>query len=89
MADKKAKEAEKKTDDAIMKTLLIESNASRKKISGDNEDKCSKTRRGNNRNGKEAKSSQLSRNSFLDQLSITKMCSNMLDIFISVLLLEY
>ena len=31
-ADKKAKEVEKKTDLATMKTLLIESNASRKKI---------------------------------------------------------
>ena len=33
LADKKAKEAEKKTDVATMKTLLIESNASRKNLS--------------------------------------------------------
>ena len=41
------------------------------------------------RSGKETKTSQLSRNSFLDQLSIKKMYSNMLYIFISVLLLKY
>ena len=68
-ADKKAKEAEKKSDVDTMKTLLKESNVS-KKISGDNEDRCSKTRRGNKRRGKETKTSQLSRNSFLDKLSI-------------------
>ena len=59
-----------------------------KKIWGDNEDRCSKTRRGNKRSGKGTKTSQLSRNSFLDQLSITKMCSNMLGIFISVLFVQ-
>ena len=52
-----------------------------KKSQRDNKDRCSKTRRGNKRNGKETETSQLSRNSFLEQLSITKICSNMLDIF--------
>ena len=61
----------------------------KEKISGPNEDRCSKTRRGNKRSGQETKTSQLRRNSFLDQLSIRKMCSNMLDIFISLHLLEY
>ena len=59
----------------------------KKTTQGEDGDRCSKTRRG--RSGKETKTSQLSRNSFLDQLSITKMCSNMFDIIISVLLLEY
>ena len=67
-ADKKAKEAEKKTDVAIMKTLLIVK-CFKKKISGDNEDRCSKTRSANKRIGKETKTSQL----ILDQPSITKM----------------
>ena len=35
------------------------------KKSGDNEDRCSKTRRGNKRSRKETKTSQLSRNIFL------------------------
>ena len=34
-------------------------------MTGDNEDRYYKTRRGNKRSGKETKSSQLSRNSFL------------------------
>ena len=82
-ADKKAKEAEKKTDVATMKTLLIESNAL-KKISGDNEDRCSKTRRDNKRSGKETKTCHLRRNSYLDQLSITKKCVVTCKIFLSM-----
>ena len=75
-ADEKAKEAWKKTDVATMETLLIESNASKKAVSGDNEDRCSnKTKRRNIRSEKELKL-PLSRNSCLDQLSITKMCSD-------------
>ena len=54
-ADKKAKEAKKKMDVATMKTLLIVIYF-KKIISGDNEDRCSKTRRGNKRSVKETKS---------------------------------
>ena len=63
----------KKTDVVTMKTLLIRVKCIKEKNQrGDNEDRCSKIRRGNKRSGKETETSQLSRNSFLDQLSITK-----------------
>ena len=88
-ADKKAKEAEKITNVATMKKLLIESNASRKISEEIMMINVPKQEEEIKEMEKKLKTSKLSRNSFLDQLSITKMCSNMLDIFISVLLLEY
>ena len=70
-ADKKAKETQKKTDVATMKTLMIESNVSRKKEEimktnvSEQEEEIKEVE-------KKSNTCQLSRNTFLDQLSITK-----------------